>query len=149
MALSDTGKLVMAGGLLVLAGVLYWWFSTPSPSPFKDIAYAYLPEGEVTTDMSHFIYISGNINQMRKVTLPDGRTGYPACFHSDPKVVPLQNGKILYFPVEFGHDGIVNTPPLPPHQRPLSLDESQGLQCYISDEAKQSIQKSLGSGGTP
>ena len=149
MALSDSGKVSMAVGFLVLAGALYWWLSTPSPSPFKQVAYAYLPEGEVTTDISKIVFMAGHETQAKKVTLPDGRTGYPACYHRDPKVVPLQNGKMLYFPVEFGHDGEVTTPPLPPNQRPLTFEEGLNVERYISDEAKQLILNKLGTGGAP
>jgi len=149
MALTDSGKAGVVVGLLVLAGALYWWLSTPPRSPFKDISYAYLPEGEVTTDVSSFIYVSGKETQAAKITLPDGRTGYPACYHPDPKVVPLQEGKVLYFPGEFLGDGVVQTPPLPPHQRPLSFEEGIQVQRYISDEAKKEILKLLGQGDAP
>jgi len=135
-------KLALAITLLVLAAGIFWFFSRPNDGAFTRVAYAYLPLDTVTTDPAQFIMIDGNATPPAHVTLPDGREVYPVYSHPSSKVVPLVDGKILYFPVR-RTSGEVVTPPLPPNKQPLSRDECDMLRRYLSDAARTQLQSAL------
>ncbi len=140
---SDGRKIAFAVTLLLAAAVIAWFAWRPEASPFHAIAYPCLPMDTTTTDPEQFIMVSGYREPPLEHTLPDGRVVYAVFTCADPKVVPLVDGKQLYFPARFYNDDEVETPPLPPRNQPLSKLDRAAITRYVPDAAMQQLKTAL------
>lgn len=140
---SDGRKIALATTLLLAAAVVTWLASRPESTPFHAIAYPCLPIDMTATDPEQFIMVSGHREPPLEHALPDGRVVYAVFSCPDPKVVPLVDGKRLYFPVRFSNDDDIETPPLPPRNQPLQKRDRGAITRHVPDEAMRQLKTAL------
>jgi len=134
---TDRTRWIVIGVALILTVCVLWYNSRSDEfEAFKSIAYPCLPLDQTTTDPSTCIMVTGNRSPPEQHVTADGSIVYPVFSHPDPKVVPLVQGKLLYFPARFFDEDDVETPPLPPKDRPLSKVHRFELVRYLPEETK-------------
>lgn len=74
----------------------------------------------------------------------NGVPHYPVFHHPDPQLVAQQNGQRLYFPMiiipQQNGPPQLTTPPLPPHNRPLSGTQLHAAERYQTEEGTALLQ---------
>jgi hypothetical protein len=92
-------------GVLViglLGSILLWRsYLHEDLQEFKAFPYTYLPEDGATTDENLVIIQTGSVNGPGFLTLPDGRTAWPAYVHPDVQ----DGGKAIIFPMQITAEG--------------------------------------------
>jgi len=136
-------RIVIIVALAVAGGALWYNGRSDDFSSFKSIAYPCLPLDTVTTDPSTFIMVAGSQSPPTEHTLADGSVVYPVFSHPDPNVVPLVDGKTLYFPARLFDEDELETPPLPPRNLPLSKRHRFELVKYLSDDTKAQLNSAI------
>ena len=135
--LTDRNRWIIVGVALTLAICILVYNSRSNEfGAFTSIAYPCLPLDQTTTDPSTCIMVAGNRSPPEQHVMADGSIVYPVFSHPDPKVVPLVQGKPLYFPARFFDEDDLETPPLPPNDRPLSKVHRFELVRYLPEETK-------------
>lgn len=147
---SDRSRILLATLLLLAAATISWFTLREERTAFHDIAYPCLPLDVATTDPTQFVMVNGHDAPPGEHTMPDGTVVYAVFSHPDPKVVPLVDGKTLYFPARLIGEDDLETPPLPPANRPLPKAQRFSLVRYLPDEIKQQLKSAIaGSGSQP
>jgi hypothetical protein len=131
--------------LALLAGPAIFWYNSGHDDlkAFKSIAYPCLPMETATTDPADFIMVTGVRAPPTEYTMPDGTLVYPVFSHPNPAIVPLVNGKTLYFPAKFLDNFGIETPPLPPRNQPLNKAYRFELVRYLPEETKASLDSAI------
>lgn len=133
---------------VILAGIaVVVWTLIPGDDDanFRAVAYPCLPLDSWSTDPADFVMVTGLRAPPMQHTLADGTEVYPVFSHPDPAVVPLVDGRTVYFPAKLGQSESfeLQTPPLPPHNRPLPKERRFELVRHLPDETRTALESAV------
>jgi hypothetical protein len=139
MKTDRTRWIIIGVALFTMICIFLYRFRSGEDKAFTSIAYPCLPLDQTTTDPATCIMVVGNRSPPEQQVMADGSIVYPVFSHPDPMVVPLVQGKTLYFPARFIAEDDLETPPLPPNDRPLSKVHRFELIRYLPEETKAAL----------